>query len=100
MTTQFTSTPELREIAREVAAITGSMTKLEIEAMIARLDLSLTEHRMIKVCLESELLRRTARFASLYVAPQGTSKPSLLERARGFVASLFPRRRVLAGAWS
>ena len=78
---QLKSTSEVREIARSIAQITGSMTRPEIEQMMDRLDLSRSEHRMIRVCLVAELERRDEMFAALYVAPVKRSGPSVVARA-------------------
>lgn len=87
---QLKSSPELREIAREIAQITGSLTVPEINNMLAVLDLSRVEHRMIRVCLVAELEQREARFAHLYAA-RYSPRPSLLERTRDWVGGLVGR---------
>lgn len=92
------STPELREIARQVADITSRMTVPEINEMLAQLDLSRVEHQMIRVCLLAETQRREARFASLYATPVKPERPSVVARLRGWVSGLFGGMRAMAVA--
>lgn len=90
--------PELREIAREVADITGRLTVPEINAMMAKLDMNLTEHRMIRVCLVAELEQREARFAELYAAPVKAERPSVVARVKGWVMGRFRGLRAAGAA--